>query len=360
MEFQDALEDMAVKTQTYRDSLATEEATKNALVMPFIQNVLGYDVFDPSEVVPEFVADVGLKRGEKVDYAIKRGGEVQMVIEAKKVGEPLSLTHADQLVRYFHVTNARIGVLTNGQVWQFYTDLDRPNIMDQRPFLQIDLLDIDASTLPELRKLTKDVFDLDAVLASAGELKYVGLLKRVISSEFDDPSEELLRMLISRVFEGNITARVREQFDPTVRRAMSQFLVDRVNARLKSAFQGTTSAIPPASEATPKLEATKTEETPRDEIETTQDEIEGFMIVRAIAVADVDHPRVTGRDQKSYFAVLLDDNNRKPLCRLHFNRQQKYLGLLDENKVESRVPIDSVSDIYLHAESIREAARRYA
>ncbi|RKW86003.1 restriction endonuclease, partial [Corynebacterium diphtheriae] len=101
--------------------------------MPFISQVLGYDVFDPQEVVPEFVADLGLKKGEKIDYAIMREGKVNILVEAKKVGSELSLAHASQLVRYFHTSEARIGVLTNGRVWNFYTDLDKANILDERP-----------------------------------------------------------------------------------------------------------------------------------------------------------------------------------------------------------------------------------
>ena len=122
--------------------------------MPFIRNVLGYDVFDPTEVLPEFVCDVGTKKGEKIDYAIFKGGELQILIECKKIGEPLNINHASQLFRYFHVTTAKICILTNGRVYKFYTDLDAPNKMDEKPFLELDLLDIDEHAVPELRKLT--------------------------------------------------------------------------------------------------------------------------------------------------------------------------------------------------------------
>jgi hypothetical protein len=127
MAFEDALADIAAKVRDYADSLTTEEATKTAIVMPFVSRVLGYDVFNPQEVVPEFIVDVGIKKGEKIDFAVMRDGQVQMLIEAKRIGEPLNMVHASQLVRYFHVSNARIGVLTNGREWNFYTDLDKPN-----------------------------------------------------------------------------------------------------------------------------------------------------------------------------------------------------------------------------------------
>src|SRR5690625_3790859 len=132
--------------------------------MPFISTVLGYDVFNPLEVVPEFTADVGVKRGEKVDYAIMRDGEVQILVECKSSNDALRVEHASQLFRYFSVTNARIAILTNGQVYKFYTDLDAPNKMDDRPFLVLDLLAIDETLLPELRKLSRGTLDRKSVV----------------------------------------------------------------------------------------------------------------------------------------------------------------------------------------------------
>lgn len=155
MDFNERLNALSSKIKEQINSIVTEEATKNAFVMPFIHNVLGYDVFDPREVTPEFVCDVGTKKGEKIDYAIMKNNEVQILIECKKIGEPLNINHASQLFRYFHVTNARISILTNGQIYKFFTDLDAPNKMDEKPFLEVDLLEIDENIIPELNKLTK-------------------------------------------------------------------------------------------------------------------------------------------------------------------------------------------------------------
>src|SRR5699024_10644550 len=142
MEFEERLSALAAKVQNQRDAIQTEEATKNAFIMPFISTILGYDIFNPLEVVPEFTADVGVKRGEKVDYAIMREGEVQLLIECKPTTGSLKVEHASQLYRYFSVTNAQIAILTNGEIYNFYTDLDAPNRMDDRPFMVLDLSDI--------------------------------------------------------------------------------------------------------------------------------------------------------------------------------------------------------------------------
>lgn len=358
MAFEDALQDVSEKVQEFGPSLTTEEATKTAIIMPFISRVLGYDVFNPQEVVPEYVADLGLKKGEKIDFAIMRDGQVQMLIEAKRIGDTLSLEHAGQLVRYFHTSNARIGVLTNGQHWHFFTDLDKPNLMDEKPFLQLDLANIDAYLLPELKKMTKDTFDLESVISAAEELKYVSALKRALADQFEAPSDDFVKLLAGKVYEGMFTQKVRQLFGRLTSKALTQFINDRVNDRLKSALGRSAPAVgaAPAVDAPATLDAA---EAKASEIETTLNEIEGFQIVRAIAASLVPYTRVIGRDQKSYYAVLLDDNNRKPVCRLHFNRTQLYLGLLDENKVERREPIDCVEDIYLHAEAIRAAVDRY-
>jgi hypothetical protein len=363
MDFAELLTALATKVRNQRDAIQTEEATKNAFVMPFISTILGYDVFNPLEVVPEFTADVGIKRGEKIDYAIMRDGEVQMLIECKKSTEPLKIEHASQLFRYFAVTNARIAVLTNGETYQFYTDLDAPNRMDDKPFLVLDLLDIDETLIPELIKLTKDVFDLDSIISAAGELKYIGQIKRTIASQFKDPEDDWIRFFTTRVYEGAFTQKVREQFTTLVTKATKQFLNDQVNDRLKTALGASNYPITESSEAAEAVTSRPVAEGDLDrdtELETTLEELEGYQIVKAIACSEVRPHRVVHRDAKSYFAVLLDDNNRKPIARLHFNgKKQKYLGLFDADKNETRHPIDSLDEIYNHASSIREIVKVY-
>lgn len=363
MDFAELLTAMATKVRNQRDAIQTEEATKNAFVMPFISTILGYDVFNPLEVVPEFTADVGIKRGEKIDYAIMRDGEVQMLIECKKSTEPLKIEHASQLFRYFAVTNARIAVLTNGETYQFYTDLDAPNRMDDKPFLVLDLLDIDETLIPELIKLTKNVFDLDSIISAAGELKYIGQIKRTIAAQFKVPEDDWVRFFTTRVYDGAFTQKVREQFTPLVTKATKQFLNDQVNDRLKTALGASSYPLaesPAAAEAVTSRPAAE-EDLDRDtELETTLEELEGYQIVKAIACSEVRPRRVVHRDAKSYFAVLLDDNNRKPIARLHFNgKKQKYLGLFDADKNETRHPIESLDEIYNHASTIREMVKAY-
>lgn len=363
MDFTERLLALAVKVKQQKSSIETEEATKNAFIMPFISSILGYDVFNPMEVVPEFTADVGVKKGEKVDYAIVHNGEVQILIECKKSKEPVKIEHASQLYRYFAVTNARIAILTNGENYQFFTDLDAPNRMDSKPFLVLDLNDIDETLIPELRKLSKDVFDLDSVINAAGELKYIGQIKRLIAAQFKEPDDDWIKYFTSRVYEGAVTQRVREQFTPLVTKAAKQFLNDQVNGRLKTAlgsdtFHPSSDTSITAAELTSEPEVEK-DLADNDGVETTLEELEGFQIVRAIVCSEVAPARITQRDAKTYFAVLLDDNNRKPIARLHFNRNQKYVGIFDQEKSETRMPINSLDEIYNYAEALRKSVHNY-
>lgn len=350
MEFKDKVMDLVSKVEKVKGSLHTEEATKTALVMPFIHSLLGYDIFNPNEVVPEFTADTGTKKGEKVDYAIAHNGEIQILIEAKKLGEDLKLKHASQLYRYFSVTSARIAILTNGTIYQFFSDLDATNKMDERPFLEIDFENLDESLIPELKKLTKERFDLEDVLNSAGEMKYSNQIKKIIQQQFRDPDDELIRLLVSKVYEKKLTQSVKNDFKPIVKKAMTQYVNEQINERLQSAMNG----------------YAETEEQPKDDgigdrgIETTEEEIEGYHLIKAIVRKAIDPSRVIMRDTKSYCGVLIDDNNRKPLCRMHFNRSQKYLGLFDSEKKETRYPIDSINDIFQFEENLINSASAYS
>ncbi len=359
------LSSLATKIAQQRSTIETEEATKNAFVMPFISLVLGYDVFNPNEVVPEFTADVGTKKGEKIDYAIVKDGEVQILIECKHIGAPLNIKHASQLFRYFAVANARIAVLTNGDEYQFFTDLDAPNKMDEKPFLVIQISDLDAALVPELRKLTKDAFDLDSIISAAEELKYVGEIKRVLAAQFLSPDTDWVKFLTARVYEGAFTQKVRDQFTGLVEKAGKQFLNDRVNDRLKAALGGqavvSDSTSVSSSEASEHVAEASIENAEKNKgIETTLEEIEAFQIVRAIACSEVAPSRIAQRDTKTYFGVLLDDNNRRPVARLWFNTSQKYIGLFDSDKNETRHPIDSLDEIYRFAEQIRETVHYYS
>jgi len=353
-----ALADRLADVQPY---CTTEEATKNALIMPFIA-ALGYNVFDPTKVVPEYTADVGIKQGEKVDYAIIREGHPMILIECKAAIHELGENHASQLYRYFTTTKARFGILTNGIEYRIYTDLDQTNIMDKKPFLDFKISDCDEKILDELKRFTKSDFDVDEILSNASQLKYSKAIKRIFQAEWANPSDEFIKYFAYQVYTGRMTQNTLSNFHPIVKSTFQEFVNDVISKRLKIAIteekENSEDIQLDDGHETDSAEANS--DTEISEIVTTEDEIEGFYVVKAILREVCDINRVYMRDTKSYCGILFDNNNRKPICRLHFNRESKmYLGVLDEHKNETRHAISSLDDIYQHADALRKTVKTY-
>jgi hypothetical protein len=236
MDLIDELHVLSARFEKQIDYIQTEEATKHSLILPFI-NALGYNVFDATEVVPEFTADVGTKKGEKVDYAIFKDGNPIILFECKCCISDLDAEHASQLFRYFTVTPAKFGILTNGKNYKFYTDIEEPNKMDPKPFFEFNIFDIRDNVVDVLKRFTKSAFDKDLNFSNALELKYTKEMKRIIGEEFSDPSSEFVRLFAQRIYSRKFTQAVMQQFTDITKRAFSQLIVDRINDRLKSAME---------------------------------------------------------------------------------------------------------------------------
>lgn len=363
MDFKDSIFQLAERVSSLKESIQTEEATKNAFIMPFIQ-ALGYDVFNPLEVVPEMDCDIAKKKGEKIDYAIMKDGSPIMLIECKHWKQDLNL-HDNQLKRYYVASKAKFGLLTNGIVYRFYTDLIKENIMDDVPFLEFNLEKIRETQIEEVKKFCKENFDLDNILSSANELKYMSEVKKIIRSEFDEPSPELVKMLTKRVYEGIVTQKVLDQFTDVVKRALKSHINDVMSEKLGIAIKATEVAGAPIQTPSPAPEKKDTEEPQKEEgkaskINTTMEEMEGYYIVKSIVCEVIASERVTYRDSQSYFAIFADDNNRRPICRLHFNNtNNKRIGFVDENRNEQMESIEKLDDIYNFKKQLIEAAKRY-
>lgn len=346
MDLVDKIKELASRIPKQLDYINTEEATKNALIMPFI-NALGYDVFNPLEVLPEFNADVGTKKGEKVDYAIKKDNSIVMLIECKWCGCDLNKEHATQLYRYFSVTETRFGILTNGIVYKFYSDIEEKNKMDLKPFFEFDILNFEELQLDELKKFTKSSFDLEDILTTASTLKYTGAIKKIFGDEISNPSDEFVKFFVSQAYSGLKTQAIIVQFSKIVKDALNQFVREKINDRLKSALNDVRDQV--AEDA----EVVKNEENDEEKSASSEEEAEAYHIVKAIVRDIIDVNRVFIREAKSYCSVLLDDNNRKPICRFHFkSAKKKYLGTFCQ-KEETKHSVNNVNDIYSLSEDIK-------
>lgn len=333
MDFKDTLIQLSERILKLKDSVMTEEATKNGFIMPFI-NALGYDVFNPLEVIPEYTCDIGTKKGEKIDYAILKDGAPIILIECKHWRENLNV-HSGQLLRYFHVSKAKFGILTNGIEYRFFTDLDETNKLDEKPFLNVSLTDLRDNDFEELKKFHKSYFDVERILNTASELKYMVQLKELISNEMENPSAEFVRLFAKQVYSGPLKEKILEQFAKLLKRSFVQLNNELVTGRLKTALKSEESEQAVSAEQEPCT----------TDIVTTDEEKEAHLIIKAILARKVEASRITMRDAKSYCAILLDDNNRKTLCRLYFG-QKKYVAFLDEGKKEVKVEIQTLNDLF--------------
>ncbi len=352
MDLKDQLKQIADRILKLKDQIQTEEATKNAFIMPFLQ-ALGYDVFNPLEVVPEFVSDIGIKKGEKIDYAIFKDGKPTILVECKDWRQNLNL-HDGQLLRYFHASNAKFGLLTNGINYRFYSDLVVPNKMDEKPFLEFNITEIKDNQIEELKKFHKVYFDADSIVNTASELKYTNELKQLLQQELANPSADFVKHFAKQVYPSVVTAKVLEQFTVLTKKSIQQHISDLISERLKT-------ALTKEDENSKEVENNNKTELSEDEskIVTTAEEMEGFLIVKTILRQNFSSTRIAFRDAQSYFAILLDDNNRKTICRLYLNGNKKYLGTFDEQKKETKTEISTLDDIFNHSKTLLLTVEQY-
>lgn len=317
------------------ENITNEEQTKNAFIMPFFQ-ALGYDIFNPLEFVPEFTADVGIKKGEKVDYAIILDGVPQILIECKSITENLT-KHDSQLFRYFGTTKSKFGILTNGREYKFFTDLDEPNRMDTTPFLTVDITDIKENQFIEIIKFHKENFDIDNIVSSASELKYLNNLKSFLTENIVTPSDSFLRYLTSEIYEGRVTQNILNTFSPIIVKGFNQFITERVNEKLSAALN--TSVETKVTTEVVKAEVEDVESV-EDEVITTPAELEVYTVVKMLAKDVITPDRVYYRDNRSYFNVLIDDNIKKWVLRYRSNSKKSTIEIRNKGTFPVSTPLE--------------------
>jgi hypothetical protein len=355
MDFKDDIKQLSERVPKLKDLAKTEEATKNAFIMPFIK-ALGYDVFNPMEVVPEFIADIGIKKGEKIDYAIFKDGKPTILIECKHWEQNLNI-YDGQLLRYFHVVpEAKFAILTNGVEYRFYSDLVDMNKMDEKPFLEFKISDIKDSQIEELKKFHKSYFDIESIINTASDLKYTNELKILLHAELTNPSAEFVKHFARQVYPNNVGSKILDWFTELTKKSINQYISDVYTDRLKTAL-----AKENEQNAEAEVGADAQENAPEiknKNIQTTDEELEAFLIIKAILRQKVEVNRIQYRDAQSYFVILLDDNNRKTICRLYLGNK-KFIGLFDDSKKENKIELNSIDDIFKYSDQLVMTATSY-
>ena len=359
MDFVDQVKQFSRRVETMKDGLETEEATKMSLIVPFF-SMLGYDVFNPSEFVPEFTADVGIKKGEKVDYAIVKDNQPIILIEAKWCGEKLE-KHDSQLFRYFGTTMAKFAVLTNGVVYRFYTDLEEPNKMDKTPFLEIDMLNLKDAQIAELKKFQKSNFNIDEIFSTASDLKYSTEFKNILARELQDPSDNFTKLFLNETYSGRQTQNVVDKFKPVLKKALNIYINELMNDKIKSALNSESSNDKSNEEEPVDAEAVDEDKAGAEKkIVTTPEELEAFFIVKNILKQVLPIEDITYKDTVSYFGVLYKDNRNKWICRFVLTDNRKFLILPTADKGKEKIQINEIYDIYNYEQQILEIAKTIA
>lgn len=344
MDFKDNIIKLAERIKVQRDAVKTEEATKTSFIMPMIAT-LGYDIFNPFEVIPEMDCDL-TKQSDKIDYAIQKDGKTILLIECKQCSSNLDL-HNTQLAKYYAASNARFGVLTNGTEYRFYADLDKNNIMDEKPFLVVDMLDLSDEGIEQLKKFHKSYFNESNILSTAQELKYSTDIKRIIRKELEEPSWDFVRFFAKQTYQWAFGQNAMKQFAPIVKESFASIINEIIQERLNLA-----SKIEKTEEST-----VETNESSNEGVITTDEEIEAYNIIRGIIGKDIPASKVEYKDYKSYFVISVYKHYYW-ICRLRFGSRKKTISFpVEDYKGEKSVEIKSLDDIFKYTEHFYEALK---
>lgn len=356
MDFIDAVKDIAHNVERLKDSVQTEQAAKTAFVLPLIQ-ALGYKIFDPTEVCPEYIAAAPGLRGEKVDYAILVNGMPSILIECKFHKNDLAHPkNCSQLFKYFSATQARFAVLTNGIHYWFYTDTERTHIMDEKPFFEFNILDFNESSINELKKFSREAFNPDEMASCARQLLYKKEINRLLSEQFTNPSPDFVKLFAGQVYKGHMVVSVVEKFTEILKGCLKDYINERINDKIRSAMD---IDIPDPKKTDvadcPDLTSNLASEV-IETIVTTADEMQSFYLIKSILRDVIELSRIQYRDTKNYFGVNIDGKPSKTICRLWLNSERKYIGFVDINNKEVKTQITSLDEIYKFANILKDRA----
>lgn len=353
MDFKDSIKQLSQKAAQFKDNLLTEEATKTTLVLPFIM-ALGYDVFNPLEVVPEMDCALVNKKSDKIDYAIMIDNKPIMLIECKQANVNLEL-HTAQLQKYFAASNAKFGLLTNGIEYRFYTDLDKLNIMDEKHFLQVNILDMTDNDIEQLKKFHKSYYNEGNILSTAQDLKYSTEILNLLSKEVSSPSPEFVKFFTRQVYNGKATEKTIEFFTPIVKKCFNDVINDIIQDRLNLASSQMSSPAPEDQIPVSQEPVISENPEPSDGIITTQEELDSYNIVRSILCRKISASKIEYKDFKTYFCVYVK-NSSHWICRFYYGAYKKQLCLPQDNYSSNvKLEIQYIDDLFNYSEHLEKA-----
>jgi hypothetical protein len=386
MAFADDLKQLSEQVRKRQVNVKGEEATKQSLILPFL-TLLGFDIYDPMIVKPEYIADFAKKKSngqmEKVDYALQVAGQPAIFIECKAVEAQLP-NHDAQLARYFNAeTTVKLAIICNGVSYRFFTDMKDLNIMDDQPFFDFNLLAFKDRDVEVLSHYTATSFRADQVQKHAQELVFIQKIGGLLSELLRSPSEQFVRFLLNELHlhEGNVTAKVVERFVPLAHEAMRTALVEIMTHGVTREMSGNeqAAATPAASTSSPTVLTASALRTglapvappartsdPGDEgpdaakVAATAEDLDVFERVKKIVAPSPSKVAVVYKATTSYFALNLGKVTRwfmrfygsgavkHVVLRIPLERAANQLGGMNGTAVnvnETRVNVTSSTDV---------------
>ena len=276
-----------------------EDQTKQFLIIPFM-DLLGYSYMD---LIPEYDADYDGKKGKRVDYAIKLGKrEPEIIIECKSFGKNLD-RHTTQLKEYFaNTSNSKIGILTNGIEYRFYASKEKHPMMHNNPFFTFEIGDDDVSALKDLARYHKDLIDVQAIVEEANEIIFLRQFNEAMFLELSNPSRDFVKNIYNKMGIGSrMNSDMESKLDKMINLHSFKDAIDRMVA----------------------------ERAANGKIVTTKEELNAYNIVRTLLVQSnkISSDRISYRDQKTAFSILVDNNQRKNICDLKINSKGKSISI---------------------------------
>lgn len=349
-EFKNSFIQLKKRAEVAKDHIQSEEATKTSIVMPFFKN-LGYDVFNPQEFLPEFTADVGIKKGEKVDYAIMVDNEPIILIEAKPYDNCLQ-QHESQLIRYFTTTTAKFAILTNGVLYRFFTDLDNLNKMDEKPFFEFNLLKFRDKDLIELKKFKKECFDVSLVIDTAEELKYKNMIKDLLADQLVKVDDSFLNYVLTEIYQNKRkTQLILDKFRPWVQQAFADLINERIDERLQAALLNKEKEV-----VKPLIEGQEESSTESSSIVVTELELGTFYTICSILKDSVSMNRLAHRKNHSYCNILVDNKRNNWIARIYINKNKNTIEINGYGNLD----FNNLDELFLHKDKLIEAVQKFS
>ncbi len=336
MDFIEEIKLFSNRVMQIKDKMQTEEAIKTSIVLPFFQ-LLGYDIFNPEEFIPEYTTDVGIKKGEKIDYVIMSELNPIMLIEVKNCPDKNLKRHTSQLFRYFAVSKARYGMLTNGFCFIFYTDLNEKNIMDTESFFEFNLLELNDKNIDEICKYTKNNFNVDEIYESASELRYLNKIKQLIISQSKKPSDAFINYILGEVYCGRKTKTLVDTFREYTKVSLKNLIVDEKHRSIN--------------------EVSLDVENIENSVIMSQIEMESFYIVKSVVRRIINPENITYVNNENDFTVVVENNSKKWICKINVRNKMEIKLPYDNEVGEVIYDFESTDDIYELDNEIMEIAK---